>query len=72
MDGFGGYTYVGLANYRQMADDPLFAQSLQVTLKYVPCSSRCSTSVGLGLALLVKRPSSASIGCCGPCSSCRT
>ena len=32
VSGFGGYRFVGLANYRRMLADPLFLQSLRVTL----------------------------------------
>src|SRR5437773_7279195 len=35
VSGFGGYQFVGLANYRRMLADPLFLQSLRVTLTYV-------------------------------------
>ncbi len=52
--GFGGYTFVGLENYRRMFADPYFLTSLRVTATYVlvlvPGLYVCS----LGLALLVR------------------
>jgi multiple sugar transport system permease protein len=57
VDGFGGYAFVGLANYRRMLVDPLFLQSLRVTLAYVALLVPALYVVGLGLALLVQRTS---------------
>ena len=57
VDGFGGYAFVGLANYRRMLVDPLFLQSLRVTLAYVALLVPALYIVGLGLALLVQRTS---------------
>ena len=57
LDGFGGYRFVGLANFRHMLLDPLFLQSLRVTLAYVVMLVPCLYISGLGLALLVQRPS---------------
>jgi multiple sugar transport system permease protein len=57
VDGFGGYAFVGLANYRRMLVDPLFLQSLRVTLTYVALLVPALYIVGLGLALLVQRTS---------------
>ena len=57
VDGFGGYAFVGLANYRRMLVDPLFLQSLRVTLAYVALLAPALYIVGLGLALLVQRTS---------------
>ena len=57
VDGFGGYAFVGLANYRRMFVDPLFLQSLRVTLAYVALLVPALYIVGLGLALLVQRTS---------------
>ena len=57
VDGFGGYSFVGLANYRRMLLDPLFLQSLRVTLLYVLMLVPSLYVVGLGLALLVQRRS---------------
>src|SRR6516164_11495961 len=37
VDGFGGYKFVGLANYNRMHRDPLFIKSLCVTIVYVLC-----------------------------------
>ena len=57
VDGFGGYRFAGLANYRRMLLDPLFLQSLRVTLAYVVMLVPSLYVVGLGLALLVQRRS---------------
>lgn len=54
VDGFGGYTYVGLDNFRQMADDPLLWHSVRVTVKYVLAFVPLSFVVALGLAMLVR------------------
>lgn len=55
--GFGGYRFVGLANYRRMLADPLFLESLKVTLLYVVLLVPSLYVTGLGLALLVHRRS---------------
>ncbi|WP_225768768.1 carbohydrate ABC transporter permease [Inquilinus sp. Marseille-Q2685] len=55
--GFGGYRFVGLANYRRMLADPLFLESLKVTLLYVVLLVPSLYATGLGLALLVHRHS---------------
>ncbi|HLY89438.1 MAG TPA: sugar ABC transporter permease, partial [Acetobacteraceae bacterium] len=55
VSGFGGYRFVGLANYRRMLADPLFLQSLRVTLTYVVLIVPSLYAAGLGLALLVQR-----------------
>ncbi|MGI8475844.1 MAG: carbohydrate ABC transporter permease [Thermomicrobiales bacterium] len=55
VDGFGAYTYIGLDNYRQMARDPLFRDSLRVTGTYVLVLVPGLYVTGLGLALLVKQ-----------------
>ena len=57
VSGFGGYRFVGLANYRRMLADPLFLQSLRVTLTYVVAARARALCPGLGLALLVQRDS---------------
>jgi multiple sugar transport system permease protein len=57
--GFGGYRFVGLANYQRMLADPLFLQSLRVTLTYVVLLVPSLYVAGLGLALLVQRRSRA-------------
>jgi len=56
VSGFGQYTFIGLANYQKMMIDPLFIGSLQTTAKYVIVLVPGLYVVGLGLALLVKRP----------------
>ena len=55
VNGFGSFSYVGLANYRRMAADPLFWQCLRVTLVYVVLLVPALYVTGLGLALLVQR-----------------
>jgi multiple sugar transport system permease protein len=55
VSGFGGYQFVGLANYRRLLADPLFLQSLRVTLTYVVLLVPSLYVAGLGLALLVQR-----------------
>jgi multiple sugar transport system permease protein len=55
VSGFGDYRYIGLANYRQMFNDPLFLDSLVVTAKYVAILVPSLYVAGLGLALLVKQ-----------------
>jgi ABC-type polysaccharide transport system permease subunit len=55
VDGFGGYRFVGLANYNRMVRDPLFIKSLGVTIVYVLCLVPGLYVCGLGLALLVRQ-----------------
>ncbi|HEY7030548.1 MAG TPA: sugar ABC transporter permease [Thermomicrobiales bacterium] len=55
VNGFGEYKYIGLANYRQMFNDPLFIDSLKVTAKYVVVLVPGLYVVGLGLAILVNQ-----------------
>jgi multiple sugar transport system permease protein len=55
VDGFGGYKFVGLANYQRMLRDPLFLKSLGVTIAYVICLVPGLYISGLGLALLVRQ-----------------
>jgi multiple sugar transport system permease protein len=57
VSGFGGYAFAGLANYRRMLSDPLFLQSLRVTITYVVLLVPSLYLAGLGLALLVQRTS---------------
>jgi len=57
VDGFGGYRFVGLANYRRMLHDALFLQSLRVTLLYVVLLVPSLYLSGFALALLVQRRS---------------
>jgi len=56
VNGFGGFRFVGLANYQRMLIDPLFRQSLWVTFVYVLVLVPALYVTGLGLALLVNRP----------------
>jgi multiple sugar transport system permease protein len=55
VDGFGGYKFVGLANYNRMLRDPLFLKSLWVTILYVLILVPGLYVTGLGLALLVRQ-----------------
>jgi multiple sugar transport system permease protein len=55
VNGFGGYRFVGLANYNRMFRDPLFLESLWVTIVYVVCLVPGLYVSGLGLALLVRQ-----------------
>jgi multiple sugar transport system permease protein len=55
VDGFGGYRFTGLANYRRMWADPLFWQSLRATVYYAILLVPSLYVSGLGLALLVQR-----------------
>ncbi len=57
VDGFGGFKFVGLANYNKMLADPLFWSSLRVTLSFAVMLVPLLYVVGLGLALLVQRTS---------------
>ena len=59
VSGFGTYRFIGFANYRRMFADPLFMQSLRVTLGYVVMLVPSLYASGLGLALLVRRSSPA-------------
>jgi multiple sugar transport system permease protein len=54
VSGFGEYTFIGLANYRRMAADPLFWNSLRVTVLYIVALVPSLYVAGLGLALLVQ------------------
>jgi multiple sugar transport system permease protein len=54
VSGFGEYSFVGLANYRRMAADPLFWKSLSVTIIYIVTLVPSLYVTGLGLALLVQ------------------
>src|SRR5260221_10014725 len=55
VDGFGGYKFVGLANYNRMLHDPLFLKSLWVTVVYVLILVPGLYVTGLGLAVLVSQ-----------------
>jgi multiple sugar transport system permease protein len=52
-NGFGQSHFVGLENYRRMFSDPLFIQSVKVTVLYVVVFVPGIYVVGLGMALLV-------------------
>ncbi|RBQ22205.1 sugar ABC transporter permease [Spongiactinospora rosea] len=54
VDGFGGYTFVGLDNFRQMLGDAALWESVKVTLIYVVTFVPLCFAAGLGLALLVR------------------
>lgn len=55
VDGFGGYEFVGLDNFRQMFEDDKLAHSLRVTGLYVAAYVPVGFAISLGLALLVRR-----------------
>ena len=55
VNGFGGFSFVGVANYQRMMRDPLFWQCLRVTMLYVVLLVPSLYVAGLGLALLVQR-----------------
>ena len=55
VDGFGGYRFVGLANYQRMMRDPLFWQAARVTALYASLLVPLLFVCGLGLALLVQK-----------------
>jgi len=57
VNGFGAINFVGIANYRRMAVDPRFWQSLRVTAVYVALLVPALFVTGLGLALLIQRAS---------------
>jgi len=52
----GGPQWVGLANYGRALRDPLFWQSLKVTLYFVAGTIPFTTTLALALALLLNRP----------------
>ncbi len=56
VDGFGNYTFAGLDNFRQMADDPLLQKSVLVTLTFLVLYVPLVFVFSLGLALLVRDP----------------
>lgn len=55
VSGFGGYAFAGFANYKRMFSDPLFLNSVQVTVLYVGGFVAGVFVVSLALALLVKQ-----------------
>ncbi len=52
----GSMAWLGFANYLKALRDPLFWQSLKVTLIFVAGTIPFTTSLALGLALLLNRP----------------
>lgn len=56
VDGFGGFSFVGLANYQRMFSDPLFWAATRVTAFYTVLLVPALYVSGLGLALLVQKP----------------
>ena len=48
--------FMGLANYRRLLHDDVFAKSLRVTLYYAAISVPMGLGVSLGVALLLNRP----------------
>ncbi len=55
VSGFGGIAFAGLDNYKKMFADPLFLDSLRVTVMYVAGFVVGVFVVSLGLALLVQQ-----------------
>jgi len=55
VSGFGGFSFVGLSNYERMFADPLFLNSVRVTVQYVAGFVAGVFVVSLVLALLVKQ-----------------
>jgi multiple sugar transport system permease protein len=55
VSGFGGFSFAGLANYKRMFLDPLFLNSVRVTVIYVTLFVAGVFVVSLALALLVKQ-----------------
>ena len=55
VSGFGGIAFAGLDNYKKMFADPLFLDSLKVTVTYVVGFVAGVFLVSLGLALLVRQ-----------------
>jgi multiple sugar transport system permease protein len=55
VDGFGGYKFVGKANYNRMLRDPLFIKSLGLTIVYLLCLVPGLYVSGLRLALFVRQ-----------------
>src|SRR5579871_1909515 len=55
VDGFGGYQFVWFDNYKRMFLDPLFIQSLRVTIYYIAMLVPALYIAGLGLALLIQK-----------------
>ncbi|TCO54758.1 carbohydrate ABC transporter permease [Actinocrispum wychmicini] len=54
VDGFGGYTFVGLDNFHRMLNDAALGQSLRVTAVYVVTFVPIAFVVSLALAMLVR------------------
>lgn len=54
VDGFGNYTFVGLDNYRLMAEDDNLWHSLRVTAVYVGCFVPLTFVCGLSMAMLAR------------------
>ena len=52
-----GRAFVGLANYRTMLADPMFWRALAVTVVYFAVTTGAKLALGLGMALLLARPS---------------
>lgn len=55
VNGFGGYRFVGMANFVRMAKDPLFWSAARVTAVYAVLLVPLVYVCGLGLALLVQK-----------------
>lgn len=48
--------FIGLRNYLQLSSEPLFWQSIQVTLAFAAVSLAIQVPIGIGIALLLNEP----------------
>ena len=53
----GGPVFVGLANYQRLLGDPMFWRALGVTGVYFAVTTALKLALGIGMALLLARPS---------------
>ena len=53
----GAPAFVGLANYQRLATEPDFWRALAVTVAYFAVTTAAKLGLGIGLALLLARPS---------------
>jgi len=51
-----GARFVGLANYRRLANDPQFWKAITVTVVYAAVTTVAKLALGLGFALMLARP----------------
>jgi len=55
-DAFSPASAVGLGNYRQLPNDPLFRAALRNTFLFACVSAPLSIAIGLGLAIIINEP----------------